>query len=85
MDTKKADLRSVLHSDLENRSLSHLVNKMTSPIRIDTFDHFNIIKELANDARPVYDKANLDDRLLMFWKSVKVNDSNLYAVLITKR
>ena len=83
-NTQKSNFGPAFYSGLENKSLSNSVNKMTSN-KLDTFDHFNIIKELANETSSVYDIVNLDGQMLMIWKSIEINDSNLHAVLITKR
>jgi hypothetical protein len=85
LDTKKSNFGPLFYNGLENKSLSHSANNMTSPIKLDTFDHFNIIKDSANETSPVNDMVNLDDQMLMIWKSIKIDDSNWYAVLITKR
>lgn len=84
-NTKKSNFEPVAYSGLENKSLSHSANNMTSPINLDTFDHFNIIKDFANETSSIYDIVYLDDQMWMIWKSIKINDSNLHAVLITKR
>jgi hypothetical protein len=84
-NTEKSNYGPVVYSGLENKSLSHSANNLTSPIKLDTFDHFNIIKDLANETSSIYDIVNLDDQILMIWKSIKINDSYLHAVLLTKR
>jgi hypothetical protein len=84
-NAKKSNFEPVVYSGLENKSLSHSANNLTSPIKLDTFDHFNIIKDFANETSSIYDIVNLDDQMWMIWKSIKINDSNLHAVLITKR
>ena len=56
---------------------------MTYQAQLETFDHFNLINEFVNEPRPVFIKDNLDDKELMFWKSIKIKDSNWHVVLIT--
>ncbi|CAN5606753.1 hypothetical protein BH23THE1_BH23THE1_05610 [soil metagenome] len=84
LNTKKSNIGPLFYSGIENKSLSPSANNMTSPVKLDTFGHFNTIKESANETSPVYDIVNLDDHTLMIWKSIKIYDSNWYAVLITK-
>ena len=45
---------------------------MTYQVNLKIFDHFNLIKDSENETRAIYDKVNLDDQKLMFWKSTKI-------------
>ena len=42
------------------------MGNMTYQVKLETFDHFNLIKDAGNETRSVYDKDNLDDQRLMF-------------------
>jgi hypothetical protein len=76
LDTKKSKIGSAYSNSLENKSSSRLANNMTYQVKLKTFEHFNLIKDLENETRAIYDKVNLDEQMLMFWKSTKIKDSN---------
>ncbi len=84
LDTNKSKIRPAYSSSLENKSSSSSASNMTYQIKLETFDHFNLIEDAGNETRFVHDKVNLDDKKLMFWKSVKIKDSNWHVVLITR-
>lgn len=39
---------------------------MTDQVKLETFEHFNIIQEAVDDTKSVYNKVNLDDGMVMF-------------------
>jgi hypothetical protein len=84
LDTNKSKIGPSYSSSLENKSLLSSDSNTTYQLKIETFDYFNLIKESINETRPVYAKDNLDEQMLMFWKSIKIKDSNWQVVLITR-
>jgi hypothetical protein len=84
LDTKKPKIGSAYSNSLENKSSSRLASNMTYQVNLKIFDHFNLIKDSENETRAIYDKVNLDDQRLMFWKSTKIKEYNWYVVLITR-
>jgi hypothetical protein len=76
LDTKKSKIGSAYSNSLKNKSSSRLASNMTFQVKLKTCDHFNLIKDSENENRAIYDKANLDDQMLMFWKSTKIKDSD---------
>ena len=83
LDTNKSKIGPSYSSSLDNTSSLSSDSNMTYQVKLETFDHFNLINEFANEPRPVFIKDNLDDQKLMFWKSIKIKDSNWHVVLIT--
>ena len=66
LDTNKSKTGPSYSSSLENKSLLSSDSNTTYQVKLETFDHFNLIKESINETRPVYAKDNLDDQKLMF-------------------
>ena len=66
LDTNKSKFGPAYYSSLENKSSSSSAGNMTNEAKLETFDHFNLIKDSGNETRFVYDKASQDDPLLMF-------------------
>ena len=66
LDTNKSKTGPSYSSSLENKSLLSSDSNTTYQVKLETFDHFNLIKESINETRPVYAKDNLDDQMLMF-------------------
>ena len=83
LDTNKTKSGPYYSSSLDNTLSLSSDSNMTYQVKLETFDHFNLINEFANEPRPVFLKDNLDDQELMFWKSIKIKDSNWHVVLIT--
>ena len=81
LDTNKSKTGPSYSSSLENKSLLSSDSNTTYQVKLETFDHFNLIKESINETRPVYAKDNLDEQMLMFRKSIKIKDSNWQVVL----
>lgn len=84
LDSKKLKTEMANSSNLANKSSSLTDSDVNYPDKLETFDHFNLIKASGNDSSSVYGNLNLDDQSLMFWKSIKIKDSNWYIVLITR-
>jgi len=84
LNTKTSNSESVNSDRLDNKSTSRPINNMTDQVKLDIFEHFNIIQEAVDDTKSVYNKVNLDDGMVMFWKPTKIKESNWYVVLITR-
>lgn len=84
LDTKKYRLELVNNTSFENESTSRPVSKTAQQVSLETFEHFEIIKEGLSDPETSYNSANLDDGMWMIWKSIKIEKSIWYVVLITR-
>ena len=84
LDTQKLKIGPTYSSSLENKSSSTSASNMTYETGLETYEHFNLIKDTGNETRSVYDKVSLDDQMLILWKSIKIKDSNWHVVLITR-
>jgi Cache domain len=84
LDNKKSKIGPDDSSSHENDSSFISSNNLTKQKRLETFDYFDLFKDTGNETGTIYDKFNVEDQVWMFWKSVKVKDSNWYVVLVTR-
>ena len=83
-NTTKLDIRQARSNILANESSTDLSGGLINQSKLETFDNFDIVKDKGNQTRSVYNKINLDDQMMMLWKSIKIGDSSWYLVLITR-
>ena len=83
-DTTKLNFRPAYSGTLENESSSASSAKLINHTKLETFDNFDLVKAIGNETRSEYNKINLDDQTVMFWKSINIKDSDWYVVLITR-
>ena len=84
LDNKKSRIGPAYSSSHENDSSLRSSDNLTKQKMLETFDYFDLVKNTGNETGTIYDKLNMDDQVWMFWKFVKVKDSNWYVVLVTR-
>jgi hypothetical protein len=84
LDTKKYNLEVVNTTRFENELTSRSFSKMAQQINLETFDHFDTIKDALSDPETRYNSTNLDDGMWMIWESIKIKNSIWYVVLIPR-
>ena len=52
----------IYSSSLKTKSSSSSSGNMAYQVKLETFDHFCLIKDAGNETRSVYDNVSLDDR-----------------------
>ena len=84
LDTKKYNLEVVNTTRFENEPTSRSLSKMAQQVNLETFDHFDTIKDALSDPETRYNSTNLDDGMWMIWESIKIKNSIWYVVLIPR-
>jgi hypothetical protein len=84
LDNRNSKIGPAHSSSHENESSLSSSDNLTKQKILETFDYFDLFKDTGNETGTAYDKFNINDQVWMFWKSVKVKDSNWYVVLVTR-
>jgi len=84
LDSKKSKIGPAYSSSHENESSLSSSDNITKQKLLETFHYFDLFKDTGNQTVTAYDIININDQVWMFWKSVKVKDSNWYVVLVTR-
>ena len=74
LDTKKYNLEVLNTTSLENEPTSRSLSKMAQQVSLETFEHFDTIKEALSDPETRYNTANLDDGMWMIWDTIKIKN-----------
>ena len=84
LDTKKYNLEVVNTTNFENELTSRSPSKMAQQVNLETFEHFDTVKDASSQPDARYNSENLDDGMWMIWESVKIKNSIWYVVLIPR-
>ena len=84
LDTKKYNLEVVNTTSFENELTSRSLSKMAQQVNLETFEHFDTIKDALSHLDARQNSENLDDGMWMIWESIKIKNSIWYVVLIPR-